>query len=65
VLVAYWGADKQLPDFEALRTAVAEVAADNPRRDIILIAADYNAMPATATELRAGHRSAIVGRWES
>lgn len=65
VLVAYWGADKELPDFEALRSAVAEVAEDNPRRDIVLIAADYNAMPASATELRAGHRSVIVGRWET
>lgn len=63
VLVAYWGADKSLPTFEALREAVSEVAKSNPKRDIILIAADYKAMPADATELRALHQSAVVGHW--
>jgi hypothetical protein len=63
VLVAYWGADKEISTFEKLRDAVAEVARDNPKRDILLIAADYKALPADGKELRAMHRSAIVGHW--
>lgn len=61
VLVAYWGADKSLPTFDALRAAVDEVAKDNPKRDILLIAADYKAIPADAKELRTMHKSAIIG----
>jgi hypothetical protein len=65
VLVAYWGADKALPTFAKLRDAVAEVAGDNPKRDIILIAADYRAMPTNNKELRDMHESAIVGSWST
>ena len=63
VLVAYWGADPLLQTFTDLRKAVAEVAKDNPKRDIVLIAADYKARPADGGELRAMHQSAIVGHW--
>ena len=63
VLVAYWGADKSLPTFEKLREAVAEVARDNPKGDILLIAADYKARPVDGKDLRAMHQSAIVGHW--
>ena len=65
VLVAYWGADKSLPTFEKLREAVMEVAKDNPKRDLVLIAADYRAMPSDAKELRELHEYAIVGTWTS
>ncbi len=63
VLVAYWGADEALSTFEDLRVAVRDVAKDIPKKDIILIAADYRARPANAEALRALHKSDIIGHW--
>ena len=65
VLIAYWGLDKTLRTFDDLKTAVAEVSRDNAERDLLVIAADGRAVPKTATELRALHQSAVIGRWLS
>lgn len=61
MLVGYFGAKTRIKSFEELRAAVEEVCQDNPGKDVLLVGAEWGAAPKTPAELKAIHRTAIVG----
>lgn len=61
MLVGYFGSMTRIETFDKLRKAVEEVCQDNPGKDILLVGAEWGAVPKTLSELKAAHRTAIVG----
>ena len=60
MLVAYFGT-KGVESFDRLKEIVNEVCVENPGKDILLVGADCNAKPLAVGDLRAIHKTAIVG----
>jgi len=61
VLVAYHAAHTDVPSAQALEDAVREVCTDNAGSDMLLIAGEYDARPASAAQLVDAHVTRIVG----
>lgn len=61
VLVTYFGKGTDFATVGELEQAVREVCQDHPGKELLLIAADYDAHPASHRELVAIHHTRVIG----
>jgi|GEM_PF-2986780 len=61
MLVAYFGDDSEVEDFEHLKRLVAETCADHSGKSILLVGGPYGASPSSTKELIELHQTAVVG----